>query len=134
MKLVFGAFALVSVLTTAGIVLTLIFETFEFFQAVPLWNFLTDTQWTPLFADAQFGIFVLISATIMTTTIAILLALPVGLMAAIYLSEYAGPKTRKRLKPALEILAGGAFGGVRLLCPVDGHSGAAIFYSWPAGV
>jgi len=105
-KLVFGAFALVSVLTTAGIVLTLIFETFEFFQAVPLWNFLTDTQWTPLFADAQFGIFVLISATIMTTTIAILLALPVGLMAAIYLSEYAGPKTRKRLKPALEILAG----------------------------
>ena len=101
---------------------------------MPLWNFLTDTQWTPLFADAQFGIFVLISATIMTTTIAILLALPVGLMAAIYLSEYAGPKTRKRLKPALEILAGVpsvVFGYFALLTvtPV-----LQFFYSWPAGV
>ncbi len=105
-KVVFGVFALVSVLTTAGIVLTLIFETFEFFRAVPLWNFLTDTQWTPLFSNPQFGIFVLISATIMTTVIAILVALPIGLMAAIYLSEYAGSKTRKRLKPALEVLAG----------------------------
>lgn len=105
-KVVFGFFALISVLTTAGIVLTLIFEMFEFFRVVPLWNFLTDTQWTPLFSNPKFGIFVLISATIMTTVIAILVALPIGLMAAIYLSEYAGPKTRKRLKPALEVLAG----------------------------
>lgn len=105
-KAVFGMFALVSVLTTTGIVLTLIFETFEFFKTVPLWNFLTDTQWTPLFSNPKFGIFVLISATIMTTVIAISLALPLGLMAAIYLSEYASPTMRRRLKPALEVLAG----------------------------
>lgn len=105
-KVIFGSFALVSVLTTTGIVLTLIFETFEFFKAVPLWNFLTDTQWTPLFSNPKFGIFVLISATIMTTVIAISLALPLGLMAAIYLSEYASPTMRRRLKPALEVLAG----------------------------
>lgn len=105
-KVIFGLFAFVSVATTIGIVLTLIFETIEFFQEVPLWRFLTDTQWTPLFANARFGIFVLISATIMTSTIAILVALPLGLMAAIYLSEYAPVQVRKWMKPALEILAG----------------------------
>jgi len=105
-KFIFGAFALVSVVTTFGIVLTLIFETFEFFQEVPLWRFLTDRQWTPLFSNAQYGIWVLISATLLTTGIAILVALPLGLLAAVYLSEYANPKVRKWLKPALEILAG----------------------------
>ncbi|MDG2615137.1 phosphate ABC transporter permease subunit PstC [Thermoleptolyngbya sichuanensis XZ-Cy5] len=105
-KSIFGAFALISVVTTFGIVLTLIFETFEFFQEVPLWRFLTDRQWTPLFSNAQYGIWVLISATLLTTGIAILVALPLGLLAAIYLSEYANPKIRKWLKPALEILAG----------------------------
>lgn len=105
-KVVFGIFAFVSVATTVGIVLTLIFEAIEFFGEVPIWQFLTNRQWTPLFSNAQFGIFVLISATAMTTTIAISVALPLGLMAAIYLSEYAKPSTRKVLKPALEILAG----------------------------
>ncbi|WP_448598193.1 phosphate ABC transporter permease subunit PstC [Thermoleptolyngbya sp.] len=105
-KFIFGAFALVSVVTTFGIVLTLIFETFEFFQEVPLWRFLTDRQWTPLFSNAQYGIWVLISATLLTTGIAILVALPLGLLAAVYLSEYANPKVRKWLKPALEVLAG----------------------------
>lgn len=105
-KFIFGAFALVSVVTTFGIVLTLIFETFEFFQEVPLWRFLTDRQWTPLFSNAQYGIWVLVSATLLTTGIAILVALPLGLLAAVYLSEYANPKIRKWLKPALEILAG----------------------------
>lgn len=105
-KIVLGFFAMISVATTVGIVLTLIFETLGFFREVPIWNFLTDTAWTPLFSNPQFGIFVLISATIMTTTIAILVALPLGLMAAIYLSEYASPRTRKTLKPALEVLAG----------------------------
>jgi phosphate transport system permease protein len=105
-KIIFGLFAFISVVTTIGIVLTLIFETIEFFQEVTLWQFLTDRQWTPLFTNKQFGIFVLISATLMTTLIAILVALPVGLMAAIYLSEYASPGVRKWLKPALEILAG----------------------------
>ncbi|NET33089.1 MAG: phosphate ABC transporter permease subunit PstC [Cyanothece sp. SIO1E1] len=105
-KSVFGLFALVSVATTIGIVLTLIFQTFEFFREVPLWNFLTDTKWTPLFASAQFGIFVLISATVLTSGIAILVALPLGLLSAICLSEYASPNTRRILKPILEILAG----------------------------
>lgn len=105
-KAIFALFALVSIATTIGIVLTLIFETIEFFQAVPLWKFLTDTQWTPLFANAQFGIFVLISATFLTSVIAIAIALPLGLLAAICLSEYASPQVRKWLKPGLEILAG----------------------------
>ena len=98
--------ALVSVATTAGIVFTLIFETFEFFKEVPFWKFLTDSQWTPLFRSANFGIFVLISATVLTSGISILVALPLGLLSAICLSEYASPKTRRILKPALEILAG----------------------------
>lgn len=105
-KVIFGFFALVSVATTIGIVLTLLLETVGFFQEVPLWNFLTDREWTPRFSNPQYGIFVLISATVMTSAIAIMVALPLGLMAAIYLSEYAAPKTRKLLKPALEVLAG----------------------------
>jgi len=106
MQAIFGLFALVSVATTIGIILTLIYETIEFFQEVPLWNFLTDTRWTPLFSSAQFGIFVLISATLLTSSIAITVAVPLGLLAAISLSEYASPKVRKIIKPALEILAG----------------------------
>lgn len=103
---IFGLFALVSVATTIGIIFVLIFETIEFFREVPFWRFLTDTEWTPLFRNAKFGIFVLISATFLTSIIAITVALPVGLLAAIYLSEYADPKLRQWLKPALEILAG----------------------------
>lgn len=106
MKFIFTAFALLSVGTTIGIVLTLIFQTIEFFQVVPLWQFLTQTRWTPLFTSAQFGIIVLISATLLTSFIAIAVALPLGLLSAIFLSEYASPKLRRFLKPALEILAG----------------------------
>lgn len=102
----FGLFAIISVATTVGIVLSLLFETIEFFKVVPLWHFLTDRQWTPLFANPQFGILVLLSATFLTSLIAILVAVPLGLLSAIYLSEYASPKLRKWLKPALEILAG----------------------------
>ncbi|NEP36697.1 phosphate ABC transporter permease subunit PstC [Moorena sp. SIO3B2] len=105
-KIVFATFAFVSVATTIGIVLTLIFETVAFFQEVSLWKFLTDTAWTPLFANPQFGIFVLISATFLTSVIALMVALPLGLLAAICLSEYASPGIRRWLKPALEILAG----------------------------
>ncbi len=103
---IFGAFALVSVATTIGIIGTLIFETFEFFQVVSPWHFLTDTKWTPLFKTAQFGIFVLISATLLTSSIAVTVALPLGLFAAICLSEYATPKSRQIIKPLLEVLAG----------------------------
>lgn len=104
----FATFALISVATTVGIVLTLVFETINFFASdeVTFGDFFFDTQWTPLFVNPQFGIFVLISATFLTATIAICVALPIGLLSAIYLSEYAQPEVRKRLKPALEILAG----------------------------
>lgn len=105
-KALFALFAFVSVATTVGIVLTLIFETVAFFREVPIWRFLTERQWTPLFADKQFGIMVLISATLLTSVIAITVALPIGLLAAICLSEYAPARTRRWLKPALEILAG----------------------------
>ncbi len=104
--LIFGLFALVSIATTIGIVLTLAAETIGFFQEVPLWRFLTDTEWTPLFVNPQYGIFVLLSGTFLTSVIAIVVALPIGLLAAIYLSEYAPPKLRQWLKPMLEILAG----------------------------
>ncbi len=105
-KLIFGLFALVSVATTVGIIATLIFEAFEFFQEVPIVNFLTDGKWTPLFSSAEFGIFVLVSATVMLSGIAITVALPLGLLSAICLSEYASPGVRRILKPMLEILAG----------------------------
>lgn len=105
-RAIFAGFAFVSVATTIGIVLTLIFETVEFFQEVPVWRFLTERQWTPLFADKQFGIMVLVSATVLTSVIAIALALPIGLLSAVCLSEYAPAKMRRWLKPSLEILAG----------------------------
>lgn len=105
-KTIFGAFAAISIFTTIGIIGTLIFETFAFFQEIPLTQFLTDTRWTPLFASKQFGIFVLVSATVMISVISILVALPLGLLSAICLSEYATPKLRRILKPILEILAG----------------------------
>ena len=105
-KFLFGAFALVSIATTVGIVLTLIFETFEFFTEVSIFQFLTETEWTPLFASKKFGIFVLISATAVTSIIASFVALPLGLLSAIFLSEYASPQLRRWVKPALEILAG----------------------------
>lgn len=105
-KYVTGFFALISIATTAGIILSLVFETIEFFKQVPLGRFLTDREWTPLFANPQYGIFVLISATLLTSVVALLVAIPLGLMAAIYLSEYASPRLRRWLKPALEVLAG----------------------------
>jgi phosphate transport system permease protein len=95
-----------SVFTTLGIVGVLIFETVEFFREVSLLEFLTDTQWTPLFADKHFGILPLLSGTLLTSAIAILVAMPVGLLSAIYLSEYAPGRVRQIIKPALEVLAG----------------------------
>ncbi len=105
-KIIFGAFAAISIFTTIGILGTLIFETAAFFQEVSIVRFLTETRWTPLFASKQFGIFVLVSATVMIAVISVLVALPLGLLSAICLSEYASPGVRKILKPILEILAG----------------------------
>ncbi len=105
-RLLFGSFALISIATTVGIILSLVFETIEFFKEVSPLQFLFNSEWTPLFANPQYGIFVLISATLLTSTIALLVAIPLGLLAAIYLSEYASPQLRRWLKPALELLAG----------------------------
>lgn len=98
--------ACVSVFTTVGIVYVLISESLTFFAAVPLWNFLTDTQWTPLFSDAHFGIMVLMSGTLTSSLVALCIAIPLGTIIAIYLSEFAGHKTREVLKPILELLSG----------------------------
>jgi phosphate transport system permease protein len=105
-KIVFGAFGFLSILITAGIIFTLIFETIGFFREVPIIQFLTDRQWTPLFTNSRFGIMVLISATLLTSFIALCVAMPLGLLSAVCLSEYAPRGLRRWLKPALEILAG----------------------------
>src|SRR5690606_35048565 len=77
-----------------------------FFAEVPVTDFLLDTEWTPLFAEKRFGILPLLSGTLLTTAIALVVAIPLGLLAAIYLSEFASRRVRRFLKPALEILAG----------------------------
>ena len=98
--------ASVSVVTTVGIVYILLKESIAFFGTVSLWDFLTDTQWTPLFSDAHFGIVVLLSGTITSSAVALLVAIPLGTIIAIYLSEFAGHKSREILKPLLELLSG----------------------------
>lgn len=100
------ACALVSILTTVGLVAILLVEALNFFGRVSIVDFLTQAKWTPLFTSKEFGVVVLISATLLTTLIAMLVALPVGLLAAIYLSEYAPERQRRILKPAIEVLAG----------------------------
>lgn len=98
--------AMVSVVTTAGIILVLAFETVEFFRVVSPWALISDDEWTPLFAEKHFGIWPLMSGTFLTAAIAMAVALPLGLLAAIYLSEFSPPRLRRWLKPALELLAG----------------------------
>lgn len=100
------ACAAVSVVTTAGIILVLAVETAGFFSEVPIEQFLWDTQWTPLFAQKHFGIWPLVAGTALTSAIAIATALPLGLLAAIYLSEFAPERLRRVLKPVMEVLAG----------------------------
>lgn len=98
--------ALISVLTTFGIIVTLLTETVGFFREVSLVEFLTNTKWTPLFVPKNFGVLPLVTGTLMVTVLSALVALPVGLASAIYLSEYAPKRVRKIVKPLLEILAG----------------------------
>jgi phosphate transport system permease protein len=98
--------ACVSVFTTLGIVYILLKESVLFFTHVPVWKFLTDTQWTPLFDDAHFGIMVLLAGTVSSSMVALLVAIPLGTIIAIYLSEFAGHKTRETMKPLLELLSG----------------------------
>ena len=98
--------AFVSVFTTTAIVYILISESWSFFQHVPLTDFLFDTQWTPLFEDAHYGIMVLLSGTITSSLVAILVAIPLGTIIAIYLSEFAPFTVREIAKPFLELLGG----------------------------
>ncbi|PMB42102.1 phosphate ABC transporter permease subunit PstC [Fischerella thermalis] len=95
-----------SVATTIAIIVLLVYESVEFFGKVSLKEFLTDTQWSPLFADAHYGILPLVSGTLVTTAIALLVSVPMGTITAMYLSEFANPRLREVVKPFLELLAG----------------------------
>jgi phosphate transport system permease protein len=98
--------ASVSVVVTVGIVVVLVSESYQFFQHVSLWDFLTDTQWTPLFDDAHYGITVLLSGTLVSSFVALSVAIPLGTIIAIYLSEFAPFSIREVAKPFLELLGG----------------------------
>lgn len=98
--------AAVSVVTTIGIIVVLFEQAFQFFRRVPMTDFLFGRTWTALFNDPRFGVLPLVGGTLWITLIALVLALPVGLMSAVYLSEYADHRVRDVVKPALELLAG----------------------------
>jgi phosphate transport system permease protein len=105
-KMILILAALISVLTTTGIVIALLRETLDFFGTVGVWEFLSGGKWTPLFEPPSFGVRPLVIGTFLITAIALVVAAPLGLGAAIYLSEYARPRVRKAIKPVLEVLAG----------------------------
>ena len=98
--------ALSAVATTLSIVGVLLYESLSFFKTVSIIDFFTDTQWTPLFEDAHYGILPLISGTLTTSAVALTVAIPIGTITAIYLSEFASHKTREIVKPILELLVG----------------------------
>jgi phosphate transport system permease protein len=104
-KLLFLCAAL-SVFTTAGIIMVLAIETLGFLREVSIVEFLTGREWTPLFANKRFGVLPLVAGTVLVSSIAMIVALPMGLLSAIYLSEYAPEQVRRVVKPVLEILAG----------------------------
>jgi phosphate transport system permease protein len=105
-KAVLALCALISVATTAGIVVALFEPAIEFFREISLVDFLTGTDWAPLFEPASFGVLSLVTGTLLVTVCAVLVCAPFGLGAAIYMSEYAPARVRKLLKPVLEVLAG----------------------------
>ncbi len=105
-ELLLFAAAAVSVLTTVGIVYVLVSESIHFFQSVSIVDFLTDTQWTPLFDDAHYGIMVLVSGTLVSSAVALAVAIPMGTVIAIYLSEFSNARVREIAKPVLELLGG----------------------------
>jgi phosphate transport system permease protein len=98
--------ALVSVATTVGIVVALFIPAIEFFQEISIWDYLTGTEWAPLFSPSSFGVLPLVVDTLLVTFFAVLVCAPFGLGAAIYMSEYAHERARRILKPTLEVLAG----------------------------
>ena len=99
------ACSFITVLTTISIIIILAIDSFEFFQEVSIIEFFTSKQWTPLFSEKHFGILHLLMGTLLTTTIAIFVAVPLGLVIAVYLNEYASPKFTAIVKPVLETLA-----------------------------
>lgn len=101
-----GACGLLSILTTAGIVLTLAFETIEFFREIPFFDFLLGPEWSPLIDPKKYGVRPLVNGTLMVGGISALVGVPLGVGTAVYLSEYASRKVRNGLKPTLELLAG----------------------------
>jgi len=103
-ELLLLACALVAVFTTLAIVIILLYESSYFFEHVSIKDFLTDTQWTPLFADAHYGILPLVSGTLTVTFVALLVAIPLGTIIAIYLSEFSSSRARETVKPILELL------------------------------
>src|SRR5690606_20806647 len=97
--------AVITILITADIIRFLFSESVRFFSEVSIVDFLTDDEWTPLFAEKHFGIMPLVAGTLLTTAIAIAVALPIGLTIAVYLNEYAPARFKQTVKPLLEILA-----------------------------
>ena len=98
--------AFLSILITVGIVAVLLFEAITFFGDVSFIDFITGTRWTPLFSSKQFGVLALVAGTTLTAVLAMIVALPLGLLSAVYLSEYSPDPVRRAVKPILEILAG----------------------------
>ena len=97
---------MLSILVTAGIIFVLLFEALKFFGEISFWEFISGTRWTPLFSSKHFGVLALVAGTTLTAVLAMVVALPLGLLSAIYLSEYAPDKVRNPVKPILEVLAG----------------------------
>jgi phosphate transport system permease protein len=136
--------ALVSIITTLGIVIALIEPSIEFFSEVSFKEFFTGTTWAPLFNPPSFGVIPLVTGTLVTTFWALLICIPLGLGAATYLSEYASPKTRSFLKPVLEVLAGVptvvyGFFALTFVTPLfqdlwPGDGGPGVFNALSAGI
>lgn len=107
---IFFACALLSIITTVGIVVSLLVQSLGFFREVPVWEFLFGTRWSPILRDAagnrHYGVLPLVSGTLLVAALAAAVAVPVGLAIAIYLSEYAPERVRRSIKPVLEVLAG----------------------------
>jgi phosphate transport system permease protein len=103
---IFFLCALVSIFTTVAILVSLLTETINFFKLVSIWDFLTGTRWSPILKPTSYGVLALVMGTLLVSAIAMAVALPAGLGAAIFLSEYAPDKVRRLIKPVLEVLAG----------------------------
>jgi phosphate transport system permease protein len=136
--------ALISILTTTGIVLSLVNETIQFFEEVPVGDYLFGTEWTPLFEPASFGVLPIVLGTMVISLIGMVVAIPLGLAAAIYLAEYARPAVRKTIKPILELLAGVptivfgyfalTFFTPEILRAIFGEGNVGVFNALSAGV